>query len=82
MNWKPAVFDISDIMQSFDHNKSTSFSQLIKGNSGDLQKLLKYFNSNKDRDEVNDDANEYNAVNYRIDNSKTVTSKFLEYKKK
>ena len=82
MNWKPAVFDISDIMQSFDHNKSTSFSQLIKGKSGDLQKLLKYFNSNKDRDEVNDHANEYNAVNYRIDNSKTVTSKFLEYKKK
>ena len=74
MNWKPAVFDISDIMQSFDHNKSISFSQLIKGKSGDLQKLLKYFNSNKDRDEVNDDANEYNAVNYRIDNSKTVTS--------
>ena len=32
------------------------------------------------RDEVNDDANENNAGNYRIDNSKTVTSKSFEYK--
>ena len=34
------------------------------------------------RDEVNDDANEINADNYRIDNSKAVTSESFEYKKK
>ena len=35
---------ISDIMQFFDHNKSSSISQLIKGKSRYLQKLLKYYN--------------------------------------
>ena len=34
---------ISD-MQFFDHNKSSSISQLIKGKSRYLQKLLKYYN--------------------------------------
>ena len=29
---------------------------------------------------MNDDANEINAVNYRIDNSKTVTRESFEYK--
>ena len=37
------VIDISDIMQSFDHDKSSYVSQLINGKSRDLQKLLKYF---------------------------------------
>ena len=31
------------------------------------------------RDEVNDDANENNAGNYRINNKKTTTSKSFEY---
>ena len=34
------------------------------------------------RDEVNDDANENNADNYRIDNSKTVTRESFKYKRK
>ena len=34
------LFNSSDIMHSFDHNKSSSFSQFIKGKSRDLQKLL------------------------------------------
>ena len=39
-----AILDISDTTQYFDHDKSSSISQLIKGESRDLQKLLKYFN--------------------------------------
>ena len=31
---------------------------------------------------MNNDANENNANNYRVDNSKTVTSKSFEYKAK
>ena len=42
-----AVFDISDIIQFLDHDKSRSISQLIKNKSKDLQKLLKYFNELK-----------------------------------
>ena len=38
------VLDTSDITQYFDHVKSSSVSQLIKGKSRDVQKLLKYFN--------------------------------------
>ena len=38
------VFDISDIRECFDHEKSSSISQLINGKLRDLQKLLKYFN--------------------------------------
>ena len=38
------LFNISDITQSSDHAKSSSISQLIKGQSRDLQKLFKYFN--------------------------------------
>ena len=38
------VLDISDITQYFDHVKSSSISQLIKGKTRDLQKLLTYFN--------------------------------------
>ena len=34
------------------------------------------------RDEVDDDTNEINADNYKIDNSKTVTSEFFGHKKK
>ena len=34
------VIDISNIMQSFDHDKSGHVSQLINGKSRDLQKLL------------------------------------------
>ena len=34
------------------------------------------------RDKVNDNANENNADNYRINNSKTITSKSFEYKTK
>ena len=34
------------------------------------------------RDEVNDNANENNADNYRIDNSNTLVSKSFEYKAK
>ena len=39
-----AVLDISDVMQFFDHDKSSSISQSVKGKSRELQKLLKYFN--------------------------------------
>ena len=42
------VFDISEIAQFFDHDKSGSISQLTKGKSRDLQKLLKYFNPIQD----------------------------------
>ena len=38
-----AVFDISDTTQYLEHDKSSSVSQLSKGKSRDLQKLLKYF---------------------------------------
>ena len=38
------VLHISDIMQFFDHFKSSSILQLIKSKSRNLQKLLKYFN--------------------------------------
>ena len=38
------VTDISDIIHSFDHGKSSSISQLINKKSRDLQKVLKYFN--------------------------------------
>ena len=38
------IFDISDIIYSFDHDKSSSVSKLINGKSRDLQTLLKYFN--------------------------------------
>ena len=34
------------------------------------------------RDKMNDDPNKNNTDNYRIDNSKTVTSKSFEYKTK
>ena len=34
------------------------------------------------RDKVNDNAHENNADNYRISNSKTITSKSFEYKTK
>ena len=34
------------------------------------------------RDKVNDNAHENNADNYRINNSKTITSKSFEYKRK
>ena len=36
------VLDLSDITQSFNHDESSSISQLIKGKSRHLQKLLKY----------------------------------------
>ena len=38
------MFNISDVTQSSDHAELSSVSQLIKGKSGNLQKLLKYFN--------------------------------------
>ena len=38
------VLDISQITQSFNHDKSSSISQLIESKSRNLQKLLKYFN--------------------------------------
>ena len=40
----PGVIDISDLIHSFDHDKSSSISQLINSKSRDLQKLLKYLN--------------------------------------
>ena len=40
----PVVIDVSDIIHSFDHDKSISILQLINGKSRDLYKLLKYFN--------------------------------------
>ena len=39
--------NISEIIQSFVHDKLNSSSQLIKGKSRDAQKLLKYFNGTK-----------------------------------
>ena len=41
------VIDISDIIHSFDHEKSSSVSQLINGKSRDFTKLFKYFNETK-----------------------------------
>ena len=38
------VLNISNIIQFFDCDRSSSLSQLIKGQSEDLQRLLKYFN--------------------------------------
>ena len=38
------VIDISYIMHSFNYDKSSVISQLLNGESRDLQKLLKYFN--------------------------------------
>ena len=38
------VLDVSEITQSFNYDKSSSISQLIKSKSRNLQKLLKYFN--------------------------------------
>ena len=38
------VIDTSDIIYSFDHDKSSSILQLIKGKSRNLHKLLKCFN--------------------------------------
>ena len=38
------IIIISDIIHSFDHQKSSSVSQLINGKSRDLQILIKYFN--------------------------------------
>ena len=54
-----------------------------------MNNLLEYSNNysitseslwNYQRDEVNDDANENNAAGNKINNSKTITKKFLEYK--
>ena len=39
-----AAIDISDIINSFEHDKSNSISQLINEKSRDLQKLFQYFN--------------------------------------
>ena len=39
-----SVLHFSEITQSFEHGKSSSVSQLIKGKSRGVQKLLKYFN--------------------------------------
>ena len=39
-----SVLDISDIMKSFDHDKLSSISQLLRGKLKNLPKLLKYFN--------------------------------------
>ena len=39
-----AVSNITDVIQLFDHDKSSSISQLIKGKQRNLQKLLKYLN--------------------------------------
>ena len=39
-----AVLHISEIIHSFEYDESSSISQLIKGKSRNLQKLLKYFN--------------------------------------
>ena len=55
-----------------------------------MNNLLEYSNNysitseslwNYQRDEVNDDANENNAAGNKINNSKTITKKFLEYKR-
>ena len=34
------------------------------------------------RDEVNDDANENNSARIKVNNNKTITSKYFEYKRK
>ena len=56
-----------------------------------INNLLEYINNyfiiseslwNYWADEVNDDANEKNAAGNKINNSKTITRKFLEYKTK
>ena len=39
-----SVIDNSNFIHSFDHDKSSSTSELINGKSKNLQKLLKYFN--------------------------------------
>ena len=39
-----SVLDISNIMKSFDHDKLSSISQLLRGKLKNLPKLLKYFN--------------------------------------
>ena len=41
------VIDISDIIQPFEHDKSSSISQLINSTSRYLQTLLKYFYGTK-----------------------------------
>ena len=38
------VLNISNIIQFFDGDRSSSLSQLIKDQSRDLKRLLKYFN--------------------------------------
>ena len=38
------VVDILDVMKFPDHEKPSSISELSKGKSRDIQKLLKYFN--------------------------------------
>ena len=38
------VADISDIIHSFNHDKSSSISESIIGKSRNLQELFKYFN--------------------------------------
>ena len=47
--WSAAlnVLDTSVTIHYFDHDNSISISQLFKGKSRDLQKLLKYFNGPK-----------------------------------
>ena len=39
-----AALDILDIIQFFDHDRSSSISQLISSKLRDLHKLIKYFN--------------------------------------
>ena len=38
------MFQIIDVIHSFDHDKSSSISQLINDKSRDFQKLFEYFN--------------------------------------
>ena len=54
-----------------------SLLEYIDNNSMTSGSLWNYY-----RDEVNDNANENNAENYRINNKKTITSKSFEYKTK
>ena len=42
------MIDISGIIHSFDHDKSSYISQLINGKSRDLQKLLQYIKKTTD----------------------------------
>ena len=42
------MIDISGIINSFDHDKSSYISQLINGKSRDLQKLLQYIKKTTD----------------------------------